>query len=482
MSRLKFEVFWDDPGESDFAEDYTLADLQVSVDKDYLTLHKRSNRLVHGGRTVSKTVYGPVAGLVDWFIENWSYVLWETQTPFKRAKARGLREARPPVPGAREAASRWEDYVLDDVVRGYDLGRIADWQHRHLLGHACSNLAIPSIVIVPEDRTILVVVDRLPQGSITFLGPDKSPRTATSYVIERADFVADVTQFVESVIARVREIGQHAEWAEWMRRRWQDAKEVASSPTTQLDLMIGRIGARRVEGLQQVEPVVASGLKQLLLDCETVNTQGELSPVEEVVRTYVGTNGTGHLSGETAGWEQLTGGAIRTDQPEYIQGYKLARHVRKQMRIGNDPLPNIDDVLKKLDVSLERDWSIPLFRAAACAKRGYQAHIIPSSSDPRMKLKPSRNFAVVSALGRLLWETRNPDERTICVAQGDHSIVSESRRANAFAAEFLLPTQVVSGLKTDSPDLLDVADKYGISHEAANWHALDIERLSSDGW
>jgi len=164
-----------------------------------------------------------------------------------------------------------------------------------------------------------------------------------------------------------------------------------------------------------------------------------------------------------------------------MQGYKLARHVRKQMKIGNNPLPSIDDVLKKLDVSLERDWSIPLFRAAACAKRGYQAHIIPSPSDSRMKLKTSRNFAVVSALGRLIWETRNPDERTICVAQGDYSIVSESRRANAFAAEFLLPTQVVSGLKSDSPDLLEVADKYGISHEAANWHALDIERLSRDG-
>ena len=195
-------------------------------------------------------------------------------------------------------------------------GSLADWQHRHLLGHACSNLAVPSIVIVPEDHTILVSVDRLPPGSITFLGPDNSPRTVTSYVIERADFAADVTQFVETVIVRVQAIAQHAEWAKWMRRRWQDAKDAASSPTTRLELMIGRVGARRVEGLQQAEPVVASGLKQLLLDCQTVETPGELNPVEEVVRKYVGSNGSDHFSGETPGWEQLTSVAIQADQPE----------------------------------------------------------------------------------------------------------------------------------------------------------------------
>jgi Zn-dependent peptidase ImmA (M78 family) len=97
-----------------------------------------------------------------------------------------------------------------------------------------------------------------------------------------------------------------------------------------------------------------------------------------------------------------------------------------------------------------------------------------------MRFESSRNFTVVSALGRLIWEARKPDEQTICVAQGDYSILSDSRRANAFAAEFLLPTQVVSSLKPDSQELSEVAAKYGISPEAANLHAIDIGRLSGN--
>jgi IrrE N-terminal-like domain len=161
-----------------------------------------------------------------------------------------------------------------------------------------------------------------------------------------------------------------------------------------------------------------------------------------------------------------------------MQGYTLARHLRKQMRFGNKPVGSVKDVCEKLDVALEKDRGISLFRAAACAQRGYEAHIIPSSSDPRMRFATSRDFAVVSALGRLIWEARKPDEQTICVAQGDYSILSDSRRANAFAAEFLLPTQVVSGIKPDSQELSEVADRYGISYEAANLHAMDIGRLS----
>ena len=487
MSKLKFEITFGDPAKTEFPEDCTVADLGIAVGDDYLTLHERKARLIQGGKTFSKTVYGPIAGLVDWFIENWSFVLWETQTPFKRGRSSGVLQATPAIPGAKEAANLWEDYILDSNGISYsaesatpsDLRELADWQHRHLMGHASSDLAIPSIVIVPEDENILVCVDRLPTGSIIFCNPDRTRRTATQYSIAKKDFQLAAAGFVESVIGRVHSVGQHSQWADWMEKRWKDAERIASSPAKQLELMIGTVGAARIEGLRQAEPGLASGLKQLLLDCQIVETLGDLMPVEDVVRRYIGRNGARRLSGDTPGWEQLTNISIASDKPEYMQGYQLARHVRSQMEIGTRPIPGITEILNKLDISLENDRSIPLFRAAACATRGYQAHIIPSSSDPRMSLKASKNFAVISALGRLIWEARNPDESTICVAQGDYSILSESRRANAFAAEFLLPTKVVSKLKHQSAELLEAADMYGISHEAANWHALDIERLSA---
>ena len=484
MNKLKIELSFDDPGRTDFPDRHTIAELGIAVGDDYLTRHKRGARMIHGGAKFSNTVYGPVAGLADWFIENWSFVLWESQTPFKRARTHGLHQVKPAIPGAKEAADFWEDYTLDGSVFGDagitddDLAGFADWQQRHLLGYASSELALPSIVVVPEDQTVLVCVDRPPSGSMRFYGPDDAVRTPFQYVIAKEEFRSVAAKFVELVIERVETVGKHTEWVAWMRKRWRDAQIAESNRGNQLELMIGPVSARRVNSLQKNSPLVAQGLSQLLLDCRIVETSSDLNPVVEVLTQYVGANGTNGFAGEIPGWQQVTNVKVAMSQPEYMQGYKLAQHLRKHMQIGNRPIEGVNDVLNKLDVSLENDRMIPLFRAAACATKGHQAHIIPSSSDPRMKSYASRNFAVVSALGRLIWEARMPDENTICVAQGDYSILSESRRANAFAAEFLLPAQVVSKFEHQSPELLKVADQYGISHEAANLHAMDIERLS----
>src|ERR1700683_2097354 len=155
MNKLKFDLMFQEPEDVEFPEEHTIADLGIAIDDDYLTRHEQRRRLSEGGRKVVNTVHGQVGGLVDWFIENWSYLLWEIQTPFKKGKSNGIYQASPILPGAREAVEKWEDYIniqydrydynyYDDDYRLEELKKIANWHHRHLVGHASSDLAIPS--------------------------------------------------------------------------------------------------------------------------------------------------------------------------------------------------------------------------------------------------------------------------------------------------------------------------------------------------
>ena len=60
-------------------------------------------------------------------------------------------------------------------------------------------------------------------------------------------------------------------------------------------------------------------------------------------------------------------------------------------------------------------------------------------------------------------------------AQGDYSILSETRRANAFAAELSLLCEVIADLRPKSLELRSLAEHYGISHSAARMACLQCK-------
>ena len=55
-------------------------------------------------------------------------------------------------------------------------------------------------------------------------------------------------------------------------------------------------------------------------------------------------------------------------------------------------------------------------------------------------------------------------------------MLSQSRRANAFATEFLLPRETVVGVRPDEYVAIDqLADRYGVSHKLVKTHARNVE-------
>jgi hypothetical protein len=335
-------------------------------------------------------------------------------------------------------------------------------------------------VIIPEDRFVILAVDRLPPSfwaSVQFIAAKDADRTPSLYVIRKADFEAEARLFIESTIERARSTTEFAYWADWLGERWREAQTDEENPRNRLSWMVGGVSATRVQELQQDQPKLANGLRQLLLDCPVVASRNELNPVEEMLRHLWSSSQSSPRANTAPRWETLNTGPIATSQPDFSQGYQLARLVRDRMGLGKAPIRHLSRVLNDLDVVSVDSIDTSLFRVAVCAEQGRRAQIVSSATDERMQEYASSRFATTSALGRLLWQARVRGDGLVCGAQGTHAMLSQSRRANAFAAEFLLPAKVAEGaLSRDQ--VYDLAEEYGISASAALWHAHNIRQTS----
>lgn len=80
----------------------------------------------------------------------------------------------------------------------------------------------------------------------------------------------------------------------------------------------------------------------------------------------------------------------------------------------------------------------------------------------------ARRVALATAFGRLLFDARG---KAWGAAYGDHSRVLETRRAGAFAAELLAPSEIVPEYASDPQRL---AEDYGISLAAARWRLHNV--------
>ncbi len=180
--------------------------------------------------------------------------------------------------------------------------------------------------------------------------------------------------------------------------------------------MVGEVSARRVEELRTDQPRIATGLCQLLLDCPLVTAVEELAPVEGMLIDLVNSGLQPTPGGGVPGWQRLNTSRVSTNQPDFLQGYQLARLVREKVGLGDDPIDSLPHLLRELDIQCDKSINSSLFRAAGCAAPGRRAHLVPSASEGRMQSYTASRFAIASAFGRLLWQARVPGQDLLCGA------------------------------------------------------------------
>jgi hypothetical protein len=242
-----------------------------------------------------------------------------------------------------------------------------------------------------------------------------------------------------------------------MSDRWKSARENAANPAIRRELLYGPFVADVWDELKGKFGERIGVLEGMLLDTHIITKKETLERLVDELEPMShekGPNGTGR-------WTEISTGAIDSSLPPYAQGYALATSARDFLGCRTEPFVDLREVLETLGISLSRSKERSgSFRSAVIAKPDGSARVLHDG------VGTSRvRFSISAALGRLLAERTGGYFGAV---HGSFSRWEQTRRASAFAAEFLLPRAGLRAL--DPTDLDEITEAYGISKSAARWH------------
>jgi hypothetical protein len=447
MSAFDIEWEWLPPPSADAfgAERATWAEVRLTLAATCLTAHT-THASEEGKHRLSQEVIGPLSGIADWLVENWLFLAWEIHTPFP--KTLGDRAAR--VPTLRDA----REGQIGDV----EVPLLARWLHRHTLGHGASDLALPVISFLPEDRMI----------GVSVAPPSYHLKPTVNFAVQwprepvwmgRDELLADLRNLVLETISRSRAHPESAQWAEWLEKRFREAEEAASSLNRRRELMFGQVLASIWDHTMQPLGEDADALVGVLTDSSIIAEESTATFLADTVRKALRPR-----TNPQAAWQLVRPAAGEHMLPPYERGYRLARRTRDFLKARSKPLVDLIGALSQLNVNVQPVSGPPLFRSAAVAGHEGQSTVLYIEDHPRFRgLAPTR-FSIAAGLGRLLAE--GAPTAAYGGALGSQSRVQATQQANAFAAELLLPLEALR----ETDDLTVLSEEYGISRVAAERH------------
>jgi len=467
MEQFRIRIEWTEPDPDwDGLDAATWGRVGFFVGDDCITSNHPADSRVPGD---SEFLEGPISGLAEWVADNFVHVLWAIRTPFPIEE---IGVNAPPIPGLRQASSGWSEYPID-----CDMNQMGVWQHRHTFGHADSPLALPSIVFLPEPRYVALAVDypnTALDPTVRFTAPSSRPWPHL-YVVRKEQLEEELGTFIERVINQASSTEEAKKWAAWLSNRWERSRSEAADPETRIRVALGDELSSIVRDARSTHPRIADTLADFLLDCSS-SVREISSFLTEQLSSHLEPGGP-----DGAAWRRIANSGMDLSAPLFEQGYQLARRVRSFLREEVAPLPTITALLARVDVERDEPVHTTAFRAAAFGGRRF-ARIVPSADDERMRSVPSYRFAVSAALGRLLAAACIDPSKPIATAHGRYARLLETRRANAFAVELLLPRRVLevraSVIREEGRVPQALCEDYGISQSAANWHAYNAGVLS----
>ena len=464
MSMIRFEIDWCDPIRVDIPADASLGQLAIWVGDDCIT-----QNLTVGTRDRRESfegVFGNLAGIADWFIENWVFLQHESLTPFARCQ---FFEGGSDYfnHGHQESDFGWKNVV----ETGVSLKTLADWRHRHTIGHATSELALPSIVAFPELSELVLTIDAPSQrlnSTTSFIDHRRKQRKHTTQVIRKADFLAAVSDFIEEVLERLANSAEATQLTRWMRENWVEANKQAQDPDVIARTQFGALAFQELSQLERDDSGLALLVKDTLADCPVVETRDQFQTLASVIEALSVKSNCAESSNR-AEWM-----GTMADCPDYQQGYRLAQVARGIFQLGTRPIKEIVSVLNKGGLTVETEVDSKLFRCLAIPHNDGTRSVVVSSSDARASTPNGYRFALAATFGRTVWDQATGFSRSRALAHGDFARISCSRRANAFAAELLLPREVFQlrlGNTATHAQIQELAEEFGMASSAAIWHA-----------
>ena len=435
------------------------------------------SNLLDGSNSARDGVNVPLAPIADWLVRSWTFLEFEE------------RPRRFPLHASHSTTIvRWGDAPAPAGLSEDDwLEAREHWWSRHFLSAGADGAYLPNLSLIRGDERLF-----MEWAPAAFVG-STAPRFLSAsgrHIVAWAEGKEVLAQFVAYVARWLREgkVGDVYPWA------CQDDPLNEAVPTFS-------------ETLQAYTGIAADTLRERTHACDDVDLREKLglpadgtdpgsSVVTQVLRSLPSEISDAvweqvwHLEHETRSAtsfaEELRGLAHEAARPASdpeTSGYLAAQGLRDQLGINGEPLGVVDEQLEDLGIRLiDSDVECTQVRMLAGSRRGCGAAAVITRT-PRTSTPWGRRFEAVRGLGHLLLDPYR--QGTLGAASTAFAQPWARRRAGAFAAEFLLPSEA---LREDAHSLDSYAEPesferlletYGIGARAAAYHLWNRGFLSS---
>lgn len=414
MSALRFDIQWFDGTGIEGPElAATFASLRISIDDAVLT-HVNDQR----AQTLRDVVHVPVYPLAEWLVSNWWFLAYEPEHSLNRNS-----------PG---------------------------FAHRHWLASSSEGYAYPDVRLSSAGGlTQIEWKRRAPEWSRV------EYRNSGSATLDRDRFVADCTDFIDTVTRRLVACGISSSYlqSEWnlIQTTEDDQRDFCATAAglgrdpydldeheERLVLDVGKqLGDLRSEALPALDPAAP------LAGCTAIREAMEASKP----------NGLRLADGLLDASD-----TVLHTSPPWQQGYDLARRTRRALGLNGEALATNSDLAAAIG-----HHPTALSRATRPVKLLAALRLVDGVVNPqgsgtvsfglRATGTASRRFLFCRALAEAL--------TTDTAAVLTKASTERQRRNRAFAAEFLAPSaslrEKIAGSYIDEDHVTDLAEEFGVS-------------------
>ena len=418
--------------------------------------------------------------VIEWFVENWDPLLHEVRLPVSMSDAQTARDAiRRFTPG--------DDDELNDAV--------FDWRERHALRAAAPGAIVPDVFLKRTGDHI-----ELSWGHARLAGAPLDLRflAASEYRLleprQAAETLYDSFNFLTNEL--VERLPNNSR-LQTLALAMKELKLPRSLQRTAWIAGVGKSVKASAEKLTAWSSLLPSAFKSLI------------EPVAEelvVSRTPAAVLMFGTLSPEVSEQDVsvllgvLENATLLTEQKPSLPdsstfiigvtpwegGYELALHTRNQMQLSDEVYKiDIDKILEEYSIRQTHvELSDSKIRAIAISGETFAPTITMNDLSRFNDTDPGRRFTLAHELCHILYDRGIGVQ--LAVASGPWAPAVIEKRANAFAAMFLMPLEACSKLlhqysvtgTTRAETITAIANTFGTSRMATLHHLHNIDLVN----
>lgn len=440
-------------------EDALIGELEIFSNKTSITRHSEKST----GKTRNE-VFGEVAGITEWIIENWSRIFKEVTRFFSNELQSGqFAQNSKFFPDEHEAHLHFEK-------ESSEYFSVANWLSHHRLGAKRSNLLLPCIVFAPEEEGVIIQTTGLPPKTrCNYSFSFKEKASVEFEWVETSLLKKNLSSFVNQVLKRAAEFPKLKNWYNWLTSKWEQAQLEIEDPLKWQRMALGEPASNFVDRLSKSDPEDGKIMRTFLLDCRRIESENEL----------------GELSGLLTGIEKnrnyktfaLKKFSLSKSNSKWFDiGYSLATNVREYLGHPEQPLGELFPIFEKIGIGSLPEVQTDLVANGIIVKEECGIFIFPGKKVGFTENFARSRFGFAASFGRLIYEFATGKQGSFGAGQGDFTQCSKNAIANAFAVEFFLPR--VSLRKEYDPKKpresnQKLALKYGITPLTVAYHAFN---------